>query len=130
MKTFTSLLATAAVLTSLGFVAPAISQTATQKVMLTAVDATTLTTGWRATKIIGSTVHDDAGTEIGTLDDMIITDAGTVPYAVISVGGFLGMGTHSVVVAAAALEMMDTKLTLHGATKDSLKALPAFAFGS
>jgi len=34
------------------------------------------------------------------------------------------------VVAASALEPMDRKLTLHGATMESLKALPNFTFNS
>ena len=61
---------------------------------------------------------------------MIITASGTVPYVVVSVGGFLGMDAHHVVVAASALELIDTKLTLHGATKELLKALPNFTFAS
>ena len=51
-----------------------------------------------------------------------------MPYAVVSVGGFLGVAAHHVVVAASALELVTAKLTLHGATKESLKALPNFTF--
>lgn len=98
--------------------------------MLTEIDPTVLATGWRATDIIGAKVYNDAGDEIGKLEDMIITTSGTVPYAVVSVGGFLGMDAHHVVVAASALELMSKKLTLHGATKESLKALPNFTFAS
>jgi len=96
--------------------------------VLTEVDPTVLTTGWRGSDIIGAKVYDDAGTEIGKLDDLIITTSGTVPYAVVSVGGFLGMDAHHVVVAGSALELVANKLTLHGATKESLKALPDFTF--
>ena len=89
-----------------------------------------LATGWRATDIIGAKVYDDAGDEIGELEDMIITASGTVPYAVVSVGGFLGMDAHHVVVTVSALELMGKKLTLHGATAESLKALPNYTFAS
>jgi hypothetical protein len=51
-----------------------------------------------------------------------------MPYAVVSVGGFLGMDAHHVVVAVTALESVDKKLSLHGATKETLKALPNFTF--
>ena len=37
------------------------------------------------------------------------TDKESVPYAVVSVGGFLGMDTHNVVVAAALLKLVDVK---------------------
>ena len=130
MKTLTNLLSTAAILAGLGLVAPAISETVKQTVVLTEVDPVVLATGWRATDTIGAMVYDDAGTDIGKLENMIITTSGTVPYAVVSVGGFLGMDAHHVVVAASALELIDKKLTLHGATKESLKALPNYEFAS
>jgi sporulation protein YlmC with PRC-barrel domain len=130
MKTIFNLLATAAVFASLGLAAPALSETVKQTVTLTEVDPLILATGWRASDIIGAKVYDDAGTEIGKQEDMIITSKGTVPFAVVSVGGFLGIDAHHVVVPASALELMGEKLTLHGATKDSLKALPNFTFAS
>ncbi|MFC3180554.1 PRC-barrel domain-containing protein [Cypionkella sinensis] len=130
MKNFTKLLTTAALIAGVAMVAPAFADAAKQTIVLTQVDPVVLATGWRATAIIGAAVYDDAGTEIGKLEDMIITASGTVPYAVVSVGGFLGMDAHHVVVAASALELVGKKLTLHGATKESLKALPNYTFAS
>jgi hypothetical protein len=127
----TNLLAAVLFATTLGAVAPGFAETPVPTtVILTEVDPTILATGYRATEIVGATVYNDAGVEVGKLEDMIVTTAGTVPYAVVSVGGFLGMNAHHVVVAGSALELMDKKLTLHGATKESLKALPNFEFGS
>ncbi len=128
MKSLAALLASITLVLGLGLAAPVFAQATKQTIVLTQVDPTTLATGWRGTDIIGAKVYDDAGTEIGTLEDIIITDAGTVPYAVVSVGGFLGVAAHHVVVAASALELVTAKLTLHGATKESLKALPNFTF--
>jgi hypothetical protein len=51
-----------------------------------------------------------------------------VPFAVLSVGGFLGMGTKYVVVPYSSLKVGDKKMVLHGATKESLKALPEFKY--
>jgi hypothetical protein len=130
MKTLSKLLAAAALSASFGLAAPAISETTKQTITLTEVDPLILATGWRASDIIGAKVFDDAGTEIGKLEEMIITSKGTVPFAVVSVGGFLGIDAHHVVVPASALELLDGKLTLHGATKESLKALPNFTFAS
>lgn len=97
---------------------------------LRAVDSTVLTAGWRASTLIGANVYNDAGTDIGKLEDLILTRGNDVPYAVISVGGFLGMGAHHVVVSTSSLEKGGAKLTLHGATEKSLKALPKFTFDS
>ncbi len=130
MKTLSMLLATASILATFGGAAPSLAEATKQTIVLTEIDPTVLATGWRATDIIGAKVYNDAGDEIRKLEDMIITTSGTVPYSVVSVGGFLGMDAHHVVVAASALELMSKKLTLHGATKESLKALPNFTFAS
>lgn len=130
MKLLSTLLASASLIAGLGLAAPTFAEATKQTVVLTEVDPTVLATGWRASDIIGAAVYDDTGADIGKLEDMIITTSGTVPYAVVSVGGFLGMDAHHVVVAASSLELIGKKLTLHGATKESLKALPNFEFAS
>lgn len=103
------------------------SATVKQTIVLNEVDPMVLATGWRATDIVGATVYNDTGDDIGKIEDLIVTSEGTVPYAVVSVGGFLGMDAHHVVVTASALELVGRKLTLHGGSKESLKALPNFA---
>jgi hypothetical protein len=47
---------------------------------------------------------------------------------VLSVGGFLGLGTKYVVVPFGSLHIQDKKVVLPGATKDALKALPEFKY--
>jgi hypothetical protein len=65
---------------------------------------------------------------VGTIDDLIVTPNEKVPFAVLSVGGFLGIGTKFVVVPFSELQMQDHKVVLTGATKASLNALPAFTY--
>ncbi len=48
----------------------------------------------------------------------------------LSVGGFLGMGTKYVVVPFNSLQVRDNKMVLAGATKKSLKGLPEFKYNS
>ena len=57
-----------------------------------------------------------------------MTRDGKEPYAVLSIGGFLGMGTHMVVVRYDSLKFVDQKIVLPGGTKDTLKMLPAFQY--
>jgi hypothetical protein len=90
----------------------------------------TLATGYRTSKVVGSSVVNEANEVVGTIDDLIITPSDRVPFAVLSVGGFLGMGTKYVVVPSSALEVVDKKMMLRGATKDSLKALPDFKYNT
>jgi hypothetical protein len=53
---------------------------------------------------------------------------GKQPYAVLSVGGFLGMGTRLVVVPYDTLKFGDKKVMLPGGTKEGLKMLPEFKY--
>lgn len=119
---------TGAALVALVWSAPAFSQGAPQTLSLTRIDPTTLATGYRTSKVVGSTVYNEADEKVGTIDDLIVTPTDKVPFAVLSVGGFLGLGTKYVVVPSSALTVRDNKMVLPGATKDSLKALPDFVY--
>jgi hypothetical protein len=107
---------------------PALSQGTPQTVTIMKVDPSSLTTGYRTSKVVGSTVVNEANETVGTIDDLIVTPSEKVPFAVLSVGGFLGMGTKYVVVPYSSLQVRDKKMMLPGATKDSLKALPEFKY--
>jgi hypothetical protein len=110
--------------------APANSQGAPQTVTLMKVDPQTLATGYRTSKVVGATVVNEANETVGTIDDLIVTPGGQAPYAVLSVGGFLGLGTKYVVVPFTSLKIIDKKMVLPGGTKDALKALPEFKYAS
>jgi hypothetical protein len=99
-----------------------------QTVTLAHVDLTTLATGYRTSKMVGSNVFNEANENVGSIDDLIITPGDRVPFAVLSVGGFLGMGAKRVVVPASSLEVRDNKMVLQGATKASLKDLPDYKY--
>lgn len=108
--------------------APVQAQGTPQTLALTKVDETTLATGYRASKVIGSAVVNEAGEAVGTISDLIVTPADKVPFVVLSVGGFLGVGMKYVAVPAGSLEVRDKKMVLVGTTKDSLKTLPSFSY--
>jgi hypothetical protein len=110
------------------FSGPALSQGTPQTLSIMKVDPASLTTGYRTSKVVGSSVVNEANETVGTIDDLIVTPSEKVPFAVLSVGGFLGMGTKYVVVPYSALQVRDKKMMLPGATKDSLKALPEFKY--
>ena len=96
-----------------------------------AVDSSTLHNGRRASKVIGSSVYNENNESIGEIDDILIPPGGTAPVAVISVGGFLGIGAKLVAVPYDRLQMASGsggRWTLTGATKDSLGSLPTFTY--
>ncbi len=108
--------------------APAHAQGVPQTITLMRVDTQSLATGYRTSKVVGSSVVNEANETVGTIDDLIVTPNDRVPFAVLSVGGFLGMGTRYVVVPYNSLEVKGTQMLLRGATKDGLKSLPDFKY--
>jgi sporulation protein YlmC with PRC-barrel domain len=89
----------------------------------------------RASKIIGSSVYNDHDEKVGSIDDLLIGKDGKM-NAVLSVGGFLGMGTKYVEVPYSDLTFgntqrdSDNRVVLKGATKESLKTQPAYNYYS
>ena len=106
----------------------AMAQGVKQTVGLEKVDPATVASGWRASKMIGSEVYNDTNADIGKLDDILVSDDGSIPYAVLSVGGFIGVGTRLVVVPYKSFQLKDDKIVLPGASKDSIGALPSFKY--
>jgi hypothetical protein len=106
------------------------AQGTAQTVDLVKVDVQKLAAGYRASKVIGSSVLNDANETIGTIDDLLVSLDGKQPYAVLSIGGFLGMGAHLVIVPYDSLKFADNKVTLPGGTKDGLRMLPEFKYAT
>ncbi|OKO78370.1 photosystem reaction center subunit H [Bradyrhizobium sp. NAS80.1] len=84
--------------------------TTTDKAAPAATATTTTTTAsdeWRASKMAGVRVYNDANENIGSINDLLMDKSGAVKIAVIGVGGFLGMGEHLVAVPYEKLKFTD-----------------------
>lgn len=92
------------------------------------VDVIQLGTGYRASKITGSPVYNRSKERLGTIDDLLVVPNNKDTYLILSVGGFLGMGTHLVAVPFSDIRIVDKQMQLPDATKDSLKTLPEFKY--
>src|SRR5215467_9948707 len=53
---------------------------------------------WQGSKLIGLNVYNDQNEKIGSIKDLMVDKSGKIEYAVIGVGGFLGMGERDVAV--------------------------------
>jgi sporulation protein YlmC with PRC-barrel domain len=84
---------------------------------------------FRAATLIGATVYNDQKQTIGTLSDILIDQNDKVTSAVLSVGGFLGVGSRLVVVPFTELHIEADRIVLPGATKVSLENLSAYQAG-
>lgn len=90
--------------------------------------------GWSVKEnLLRKAVVNEKKERIGTVDDIIITsnpDAkmNAASFAIIGVGGFLGIARHDVAIPMEQLRLEDGRLVLAGATKETLKALPRFEY--
>ena len=91
--------------------------------------------GMRASKIVGSSVYNDHNEKVGSVDDVIIGSDKTL-HAVVSVGGFLGMGSKMVEVPFDKLQFgnekgsSDNRVVMPGVTKESLSSMPDYHYAN
>ncbi|WP_188969881.1 PRC-barrel domain-containing protein [Neoroseomonas lacus] len=84
----------------------------------------------RASTLIGANIINEENRNVGEVHDLMVDTAGGATIAVLSVGGFLGMGERYVAIPLSALRWNGERerWMLPGATVDSLKARPAFTY--
>lgn len=101
---------------------------------VTVIELEAVVIGWSAKHdLLGKTVVNDKNEKIGKVDDLIISpnkvgNAPAASFAIIGVGGFLGIGKRDVAIPAEQLKLQNKELTLPGATKEALKAMPPFVY--
>ena len=83
----------------------------------------------RASKVVGASVYNDQDQSIGSIDDVLMgvgdRKGATV---VLSVGGFLGMGSKLVSVPFDELKIQNDRIVMPGATKASLEGMPEYRY--
>ena len=88
-----------------------------------------LAKGWSIKKdILSKDVYNDANEKVGVVEDIIVTPDKALSYAIISTGGFLGIAKHDVVVPVNQFKIKAGRVSLAGATKESVKAMPEFKY--
>lgn len=105
-----------------------------QEVVLVPADVKEVAQGYRTSRLTGKEVVNDAKEEIGEIDDFVVTADSEDPgiFAVLQVGGFLGLGGYLVAIPFESLDLEDPsgEIVLTGATQEALKRLPEFEYGS
>ena len=95
-------------------------------VALVVVNVAAVALGYRASQLIGRPVSNGKET-IGKIDDLIV-GRDKVLFAIIGVGGFLGIGERLVAVPYNSLVVTSQNIVLPGATKAAVGKLPAFQY--
>jgi sporulation protein YlmC with PRC-barrel domain len=92
----------------------------------TYAQTTAATSTVQASKLLGASIKNNADNTIGDIKDLIITGDNKVPQAIVSVGGFLGIGDKLVAVPYNDLritQVEDAQRVVYNVTKEQLKAL-------
>ncbi len=116
----------AALMLALGTSVPPAAAQAPHPVALVVVSVQAVALGYRASQLIGRPVS-NGKEEIGKIDDLVV-GRDKVLFAIIGVGGFLGVGQKLVVAPYTRLAVTPQSIVLPGATKDALRRLPAFKY--
>ena len=126
-------LATLTVVGTLCSAGPAAAQVAggTTTVDTRIIESTNIAMGWSVKKtLMGKTIYSDAGQKIGDIDDLVISPDKNVSYVIVGAGGFVGIGRHDVAIPVAQIHDNAGKLVIPGATKDTIKGMPEFAYAT
>jgi sporulation protein YlmC with PRC-barrel domain len=106
---------------------------------------------WRSSAINGANVYNTRGQQLGTVDNLLIDSSGKVGAAVVSVGGFAGVGNKLVKVPFTQLNFVPSNngngnsntqaqsggnspqnysIVYPNATTQSLKDMPSFSYNT
>ena len=85
---------------------------------------------WLASRFVGQAVTNQAGQNIGDINDLLFDKTGRIATAVVGVGGFLGMGEKSVAVPFGSLafttDATGKRVVTIPFSKEQLQAAPIF----
>lgn len=89
----------------------------------------TVALGWSAKKqVLNKTVYNENKEKVGVIDDLIIAPDGSLSFAIVGAGGFVGLGRHDIAIPIEQLKTDGGTFVLPGATKAAIKALPKFEY--
>lgn len=110
--------------------APAANAQTANVTQVTVIEPATVMKGYRASKIVGMTLTNEANETVGKIDDLVIRADDKAVVAIVSVGGFLGVGDRLVAVPYQSISWRENTGVLPGATKDRLKTFPEFKYAA
>jgi sporulation protein YlmC with PRC-barrel domain len=87
-----------------------------------------------SSNVVGLDIYNDQNNDLGKIQDIAFDSSKKITGYILSVGGFLGMGTHYVAVDPDAIAVKydannKTWRATMNATKDELKSAPEFKYG-
>jgi sporulation protein YlmC with PRC-barrel domain len=100
-----------------------------QTVGVTVEEMRVVMLGWSAKhELLGKEIYNDKNEKLGEIDDIIVSPKKTVSFAIVGVGGFLGIAQKDVAIPMDQIKHTGGKFVLAGATKAAVKAMPSFEY--
>lgn len=62
---------------------------------------------WRASKLVGLAVYNEANEKLGDISEILVDNGGKINSVIVGVGGFLGVGQHDIAVSFDKLKWVD-----------------------
>ena len=85
--------------------------------------------GWSVRKqVIGKTLVNENGEKVGRIDDLIVAPDSSVSFVIVGAGSFIGVARHDVAIPVSQITGKDGSFVLAGASKATVKAMPAFEY--
>jgi sporulation protein YlmC with PRC-barrel domain len=85
--------------------------------------------GWSVKKsLLGKSIYNDNGEKVGVLHDIIVAPDNAISFGIVAAHQFLGLSQHDVAIPMSQLDYVNGKLVWPGATRDVVKAIPAFEY--
>jgi sporulation protein YlmC with PRC-barrel domain len=79
---------------------------------------------WRASKVVGLDVYNSNNESLGSINDLLTDKSGNIKAAVISVGGFLGVGTRLVAVPFDKIKFVNEPVPYTGVASNEPRSRP------
>ncbi|UFW91819.1 PRC-barrel domain-containing protein (plasmid) [Bradyrhizobium barranii] len=70
-------------------------------------DKMALKGNWRASKLMGLNVYNEANEKLGDINELLVDKSGKINAVVIGIGGFLGMGEHDIAISMDKLKFVE-----------------------
>lgn len=83
---------------------------------------------WRAEDLLGRTIHNPKGENLGAIDDLLINSEHKVIHALVDVGGVLGIGDEQVAIALGELTVTPDGTLILDSTPAELAGRPQYRF--
>ncbi|MEA2719285.1 MAG: hypothetical protein QOJ39_1149 [Candidatus Eremiobacteraeota bacterium] len=96
---------------------------------VTVIEMQAVVAGWSVKKdLLGKGVQNEKKENLGKIEDIILSRNDSASFAIIGVGGFLGIGERLVAIPMSRIKLQSGQLVLAGATKDNIRAMPPFVY--